>query len=60
MVAGVMYRNVGTDNQLNVEVLVEVLDDAGTVVNSTTEVIDTVFTFANAPTCPQTRRIPST
>ena len=52
MVAGVMYRNVGTDNQLNVEVLVEVLDDAGTVVNSTTEVIDTVFTFANAPTCP--------
>ena len=52
MVAGVMYRNVGTENQTNVEVLVEVLDDAGAVVNSTTALIDTVYTFANASTCP--------
>ena len=52
MVAGVMYRNVGTENQTNVQVLVEVLDDAGAVVNSTTALIDTVYTFANASTCP--------
>lgn len=52
MIAGVMYRNVGTENQSNVEVLVEVLDGAGEVVSTTTEVIDTVYTFANAPTCP--------
>jgi hypothetical protein len=48
----VMYRNVGTENQTNVEVLVEVLDAAGGIVSSTTEVLDTVFTFANASTCP--------
>jgi len=47
-----MYRNVGTENQSNVEVLVEVLDGAGGILSTTTEVIDTVFTFANAPTCP--------
>ena len=52
MVAGVMYRNVGTENQTNVEVLVEVLDAGGAVVNSTTALIDTVYTFANASTCP--------
>ena len=52
MIAGVMYRNVGTENQTNVEVLVEVLDDAGAVVSSISDVIDTVFTFANAPICP--------
>ena len=50
--AGVMYRNVGTENQTNVEVLVEVLDAGGAVVNSTTALIDTVYTFANASTCP--------
>ena len=52
MVAGVMYRNVGTENQTNVEVLVEVLDAAGVVVASTTALIDTVYTYANASTCP--------
>ncbi|MDA0940299.1 MAG: T9SS type A sorting domain-containing protein [Bacteroidetes bacterium] len=52
LVAGVMYRNVGLENQTNVEVLVEILDGSGAVVGSTTEIIDTVFTYANAPTCP--------
>ena len=52
MIAGVMYRNVGTENQTNVEVLVEILDGSGAVVGSISETIDTVFTFANAPTCP--------
>jgi hypothetical protein len=52
MIAGVMYRNMGTENQTNVEVLVEVLDGAGAILTSVTEVLDTVFTFANAPTCP--------
>lgn len=52
LLAGVMYRNVGTADQYGVEVMVEVLDPAGNVVNTTTQVLDTVYTFANAPTCP--------
>ena len=52
LLAGVMYKNVGTVNQTNVEVLVEVLDESGVVLNTTTEVLDTVLTYANALTCP--------
>ena len=52
MVAGVLYRNVGTEDQTNVEVLVEVFDAAGTLVNETTESLGTVYTFANAANCP--------
>jgi hypothetical protein len=52
LVAGVMYRNVGTANQTNVEVLVEILDDAGSIIGATWSVLDTVLTFANAPNCP--------
>ena len=37
LLAGVMYKNVGTVNQTNVEVLVEVLDESGVVLNTTTE-----------------------
>ena len=51
LLAGVMYKNVGTVNQTNVEALVEVLDESGVVLNTTTE-IDTVLTHANALTCP--------
>ncbi|MEY3009523.1 MAG: hypothetical protein RLZZ314_165 [Bacteroidota bacterium] len=50
--AGVMYRNVGTENQSNVDVLVEVLDNTGAVVSTSNATIDTVYTFANAATCP--------
>ena len=52
LLAGVMYKNVGTVNQTNVEVLVEVLDESGVVLNTTTEMLDTVLTYANALTCP--------
>ncbi|MGB2229460.1 MAG: hypothetical protein ACPHZB_08020, partial [Flavobacteriales bacterium] len=52
LLAGVMYKNVGTVNQTNVEVLVEVLDESGVVLSTTTEMLDTVLTYANAPTCP--------
>lgn len=52
LVAGVMYRNVGTANQLNVEVVTEILNGMGTVIYSITEVLDVVATFANAPSCP--------
>jgi hypothetical protein len=52
LLAGVMYKNVGTVNQTNVEVLVEVLDESGMVLNTTIEVLDTVLTYANALTCP--------
>jgi hypothetical protein len=52
LLAGVMYKNVGTVNQTNVEVLVEILDESGVVLSTTTEMLDTVLTYANAPTCP--------
>ena len=50
--AGVMYRNMGTENQSNVNVTVEVLDGEGNVLSTSSAVIDTVYTFANAPLCP--------
>lgn len=52
VVAGVLYRNSGTDNQNNVDVIVEIFDDAGTVLNTVTESLDVAYSFANAPNCP--------
>ena len=52
MLAGVMYRNVGIEDQTNVEALVEVFDDAGNEVSATSASLGTVFTFANAANCP--------
>jgi hypothetical protein len=53
VLAGVLYRNNGTANQDSVEVLVEVLNEAGDVVlASVSEVIPTVYTFANGLNCP--------
>ena len=52
LVAGVMYRNLGTENQNNVQVAVEILDESGAVVSSVVENMDVVYTFANAATCP--------
>ena len=53
VLAGVLYRNNGTANQEDVEVLVEVLNEAGDVVlASVTETIPTVYSFANGLNCP--------
>jgi hypothetical protein len=53
VLAGVLYRNNGTENQEDVEVLVEVLNEAGDVVlASVSEVITTVYSFANGLACP--------
>ena len=52
MLAGVLYRNVGVNDQLDVEFVIEVLDADGMVLDSTTAVLDTAFTFASAPVCP--------
>lgn len=52
LVAGVLYRNSGTLNQTDVSVLIEVLDDEGTLLSTTEQLLDTVFTLANYPTCP--------
>ncbi|MDG2209557.1 MAG: hypothetical protein P8K81_06165 [Flavobacteriales bacterium] len=52
LLAGVLYRNSGSDNQDETMITVEVLDDAGTVLSTTTENIGTVYSFANALNCP--------
>ena len=52
LVAGVMYRNVGTENQNNVQVSIDILDESGGLVASAVEFIDVVYSFANAATCP--------
>ncbi len=52
LLAGVLYRNSGSDNQDETMITVEILDDAGTVLSTTTENIGTVYSFANALSCP--------
>ena len=53
VLAGVLYRNNGTENQENVEVLVEVLNETGDeVLASVTETLSTVYSFANGLNCP--------
>ena len=52
VLAGVLYRNNGTENQENVEVLVEVLSEEGDVLASVSETIPTVYSFANGLNCP--------
>ena len=53
MIAGLMYRNVGSEDQANVEALVEVFDATGTLLTETTESLGTVYSFANAANCRQ-------
>ena len=52
VLAGVLYRNNGTDNQESVEVLVEVLSEEGDVLASVVETLTTVYSFANGLNCP--------
>lgn len=52
LIAGVLYRNNGTNDQTNVDIIVEIFDDEGTLLSTTIESVDTVYSFANAPTCP--------
>ncbi|MDG2311021.1 MAG: hypothetical protein P8L64_01385, partial [Flavobacteriales bacterium] len=53
VLAGVLYRNNGTDNQEDVAVLVEVLNESGDeVLASVTETLATVYSFANGLNCP--------
>ena len=52
LIAGVLYRNNGTADQTNVDLIVEILDAEGTVLSTTMESIETIYSMANAPTCP--------
>ena len=53
VLAGVLYRNSGTDNQDNVDIIVEILDaDGSTVLNTVIETLDVAYSFANALDCP--------
>lgn len=52
LIAGVLYRNNGTADQTNVDLIVEVLDEDGNVLSTTMESVETIFSMANAPTCP--------
>ena len=51
LIAGVMYKNVGTDTQYNVDVLVETSDADSLPISSTTTTIDTLWSY-EALTCP--------
>jgi len=53
VLCGVLYRNNGTENQQNVDVIVEVLSADGSEVLATViEPLGEVFSFANALDCP--------
>lgn len=52
LIAGVLYRNNGTADQTNVDLIVEILDAEGAVLSTTMESIETIYSMANAPTCP--------
>jgi hypothetical protein len=52
LIAGVLYRNNGNTDQEGVEIIVDILDDAGTVLSSTTETLGTVPSFGNGLSCP--------
>lgn len=53
VLAGVLYRNSGTNNQENVDIIIDVLSgDGSTVLNTVTESIDVAYSFANALDCP--------
>ena len=52
LVAGVMYKNAGTETQYNVDVLVEILDEDSMPIFSIIETIDTLYSYAQAPNCP--------
>ena len=51
LIAGLIYKNVGRETQYNVGVLVEILDEDSVPIFSTVEVIDTVYSYAESPTC---------
>jgi hypothetical protein len=52
LLVGVIYRNVGYNDQPNVNVNIEIVDGSGNTVHSQTENIGTVASYANAPECP--------
>ena len=52
LVAGIFYKNVGTETQYDVTALVEILDEDSMPIFSVTESIDTIFSYGQSPTCP--------
>ena len=52
VLAGVLYRNIGYADQENCVITVEVLDDMGTVLSTTTTDPFTAPSFANNENCP--------
>ena len=53
VIAGVLYRNNGTENQENVDIVIDILDESGaTVLNTVVETLDIAYSFANALDCP--------
>ncbi len=52
LLVGAIYRNIGYNDQSNVNIALEITDASGTVVHSQTETVGTVASYANAPECP--------
>jgi hypothetical protein len=52
LLAGVLYRNAGNANQDETTVTVDILDEEGNVLSTTTEELGTVNSFGNALNCP--------
>ena len=52
LLAGLLFRNLGNADQDETTVTIEILDEGGNVLSTTTEELGTVNSFANAVNCP--------
>ena len=52
LVAGVMIQNMGTTTVEDIQVLVEILDEEGELLESASDSIDVIYALSDAPLCP--------
>jgi hypothetical protein len=52
LICGILYRNSGTENQENVDIIIEIMDEDGVVLATVNESLDIIYSFANAESCP--------
>ena len=52
LLVGVLYRNIGFNDQTNVNIALEITDASGTAVHAQTETLSNVPSYANAAQCP--------
>ena len=52
LVAGLVYKNKGTESQYNVDVIIEILDGDSIPIFTLADVVDTSYSAIDAPMCP--------